>query len=159
MRIDKISDHWPLETAMRSENHPRPDTDIADPRSRARRREDGIIEIIGHRPWSGIGGRPRYANAAFRPPNALRSWWSSLASAMLSALGQIFDAFVEGFALYAIHMNPGLFWFSSENFESADPADDSAPVPPLAASIDPGEWHRSYPEPLPIQNNSTHENR
>lgn len=145
---------------MRSENHPRPDTPInAGRHSHVRKREDGVIEITVRRSLSGIGGRPRNADAPSQPPHAPGSWWRSIASAMLSAPERIFEAFVEGFALYAVHMNPGLFWFSGENIERADPADDAAPVPPLTACVDPSEWLRSVRKPLPIQNNSIPKNR
>lgn len=101
---------------MRFEHHPLLTAIIANRRSRARRREDGIIEIVEHRSPS----------SAPLPIAPLR-WWRLLASAMLSVPVQMLDAFIEGCALYAVSMNPGAFGFSVQDAECDDPPEDSIP--------------------------------
>lgn len=115
---------------MTFEHHPLLNAIIADRRSRVRRREDGIIELTERRPSTGIGDRSFNAEAcrarapAKAPARAPRR--HSIARAMLSAPAEVLDVLVEGCALYAIAMNPGAFWCSSQNADRDDPTDDAA---------------------------------
>lgn len=122
---------------MRFENHPLLDAIIANRRSRVRRREDGIAEIIEYRSPS----------QSAQLPTVRERWWHSITSAMLSVPAQMLDALVEGCALYAVSMNPVAFGPSIQDADRHDPTDDAAensihPQPPSVQTDTP----RACPE-------------
>jgi hypothetical protein len=141
---------------MRFGNHSRLNAIVTDRRCRVREREDGIVEIIERRLPPGVGECPVNAGAprrrtwwrSARPP-ARKPWWPSIGSALLSVPAQIFVLFAEGFALYAVAMNPGLFCGSSQNSDREGPTDDVAERPRFAAGVNSNGLPRSRPDPAP----------
>lgn len=145
---------------MRFEHHPLLSAIIADRRSRVRRREDGIVELterrsstgIGHRPFDVPASRAGAPSKATQPPPAREPRRHSIARALLSVPARILDALVEGCALYAIAMNPGAFWCSSQDADRDDPTEDAAgdPLRPRPTTVQtdvPGTWPKTAHPP------------